>query len=45
MTAPLAGCRAPLPDVILAGMFDFFPAELFHIDDPSERNAPKVSFT
>jgi len=26
-------------------MFGFLPAELFKIDDPTERNAPKVSFT
>jgi LemA protein len=25
-------------------MFGFLPAELFKIEDPTERNAPKVSF-
>src|SRR5471032_2455912 len=37
--------REVFPNVIFAGMFGFLPAELFHIEDPSERNAPKVSFT
>ncbi len=37
--------RETFPNVLLAGMFGFLPAELFHVDDPAERNAPKVSFT
>ena len=36
--------RETFPNVIFAGMFGFLPAELFHIEDPTERNAPKVSF-
>jgi LemA protein len=37
--------RETFPNVIFAGMFSFLPAELFKIDDPTERNAPKVQFT
>ncbi len=37
--------REVFPNVIFAGMFGFLPAELFHIEEPTERNAPKVSFT
>jgi LemA protein len=37
--------RETFPNVIFAGMFGFLPAELFHIEDPAERNAPKVQFT
>jgi len=37
--------RETFPNVIFSGMFGFFPAELFKIDDPTERNAPKVQFT
>ncbi|AHF90805.1 LemA family protein [Opitutaceae bacterium TAV5] len=37
--------RETFPTVILAGAFGFTPAELFRIEDPTERNAPKVSFT
>ena len=36
--------REVFPNVVFAGMFGFLPAELFKIEDPSERNAPKVSF-
>jgi LemA protein len=36
--------REIFPNVVLAGMFGFLPAELFKIEDPTERNAPKVSF-
>ncbi len=36
--------RETFPTVIFAGMFGFLPAELFKIEDPTERNAPKVSF-
>ena len=37
--------REIFPNVFFAGMFGFLPAELFKIEDPTERNAPKVSFT
>jgi len=37
--------RETFPNVALAGMFGFLPAELFHVEDPTERNAPKVSFS
>ena len=37
--------RETFPNVFLAGMFGFLPAELFHIEDPTERSAPKVSFS
>ena len=37
--------RETFPNVIFAGMFGFQPAELFKIEDPTERNAPKVQFT
>ncbi len=37
--------RERFPAVLFAGMFGFMPAELFKIEDPTERNAPKVSFT
>ena len=36
--------RETFPNVILAGAFGFLPAELFHVEDPAEKNAPKVSF-
>ena len=36
--------REVFPNVTFAGMFGFLPAELFKIDDPAERNAPKVQF-
>jgi LemA protein len=36
--------RETFPSVIFAGMFGFQPAELFKIEDATERNAPKVSF-
>jgi LemA protein len=36
--------RETFPNVVFAGMFGFLPAELFHVEDPAERNAPKVSF-
>jgi LemA protein len=36
--------REVFPSVIFAGMFGFGPAELFQIDTPAERQAPKVSF-
>ncbi|GAB1489878.1 LemA family protein [Opitutaceae bacterium] len=37
--------RETFPTVIFSGMFGFLPAELFKIDDPTERNAPKVQFS
>ncbi|MBL9189487.1 MAG: LemA family protein [Opitutaceae bacterium] len=37
--------RETFPTVIFANMFGFLAAELFKIEDPTERNAPKVSFT
>ncbi len=37
--------RETFPNVIFAGMFGFLPAELFKIEDPTERNPPKVSYT
>jgi LemA protein len=37
--------RETFPNVVFAGMFGFLPAELFHVEDPSEKNAPKVSFS
>jgi LemA protein len=36
--------REVFPNVIFAGMMGFQTAELFKIEDPTERNAPKVSF-
>jgi LemA protein len=36
--------RETFPNVVLAGMFGFQPAELFKVEDPTERGAPKVSF-
>ena len=37
--------RESFPTNILAGMFNFAPAELFVVDKPEQREAPKVSFT
>jgi LemA protein len=36
--------REVFPNVLFAGAFGFQPAELFQVEDPAERNAPKVSF-
>jgi len=36
--------RESFPTNILAGMFNFAPAELFVIDKPEQRDAPKVQF-
>jgi len=36
--------RETFPTVILAGALGFQAAELFKIEDPTERNAPKVQF-
>ena len=37
--------REVFPAVILAGAMGFQEAELFTIEDPTERNAPQVNFT
>lgn len=37
--------REVFPTNIVAGMFNFSPAELFQIDKAEEKEAPKVSFT
>jgi len=37
--------REVFPNVVFAGMFGFTPAELFQVDTPAERVAPKVSFS
>ncbi|MCW5550080.1 MAG: LemA family protein [Opitutaceae bacterium] len=37
--------RETFPDNIFAGMFNFLPAELFKVEDPTERNAPQVKFS
>ncbi|MCB1104243.1 MAG: LemA family protein [Opitutaceae bacterium] len=37
--------RETFPTVVFAGMFGFQPAELFKIEDPTERNAPQVKFS
>ena len=36
--------REVFPSSIIAGMFNFGPAELFVIDKPEQREAPKVQF-
>ncbi len=36
--------REKFPNIIVANMFQFGPAELFEIESPAEREAPKVSF-
>jgi len=36
--------RQVFPNVVFAGMFGFTDAQLFQIEDATERNAPKVSF-
>ncbi|MSU59865.1 MAG: LemA family protein [Pedosphaera sp.] len=36
--------REVFPNNIIAGMFNFAPAEMFVIDKPEQREAPKVSF-
>ncbi len=36
--------REVFPSNIIAGMFNFGPAELFAIDKPEQREAPKVQF-
>ena len=37
--------REVFPTVIVAGMFNFGPAQLFEIENAAERQAPQVSFT
>jgi LemA protein len=37
--------RETFPNVIFAGMFGFTDAQLFQIEDGTERNAPKVNFS
>jgi len=34
-----------VPSTIIAGMFNFHPAEFFEIEAPAEREVPKVSFS
>jgi LemA protein len=36
--------REVFPTSIVAGMFNFAPAELFQIENTAEREAPKVQF-
>ncbi|MDR2981117.1 MAG: LemA family protein [Puniceicoccales bacterium] len=36
--------REVFPAVIFAGMFGFLPAELFKVENPAEKEAPKVQF-
>jgi len=37
--------RESFPANIIAGMFNFLPAELFQIEDKAHKEAPKVSFS
>lgn len=37
--------REVFPSSIIAGMFNFAPAELFVVDKPEQKDAPKVSFS
>jgi len=37
--------RESFPSNIIAGMFQFTPAELFQIENKAEKEAPKVSFS
>ena len=37
--------RESFPDSVIAGMYKFGPAELFEIESPKQREAPKVSFS
>lgn len=36
--------REVFPNNIVAGMFNFAPGELFVVENPAEKNAPKVQF-
>jgi LemA protein len=37
--------REIFPSNLIAGTFNFAPAELFVVDKPEEKEAPKVSFS
>jgi LemA protein len=37
--------REVFPTVVIASMFNFQPANLFEVEQPAEREAPKVSFS
>jgi LemA protein len=37
--------RERFPNMLIAGPFGFREAELFEIEEPAQREAPKVSFT
>jgi LemA protein len=37
--------REVFPSNLIAGMFNFTPAELFVVDKPEQKDAPKVSFS
>lgn len=37
--------RETFPSNLIAGPFNFAPAELFEIEEPAQKEAPKVSFT
>lgn len=37
--------RETFPSVLISGMFGFTPAQLFEVESPQERQAPKVQFT
>ena len=37
--------REVFPNVIVANFANFQPAQLFEVETPQEREAPKVSFT
>jgi LemA protein len=37
--------REVFPSSLIAGSFNFAPAELFVIDKPEQKEAPKVSFS
>jgi LemA protein len=37
--------REVFPSNLIAGMFNFTPAELFQLESPAEKAAPKVSFS
>jgi LemA protein len=36
--------REVFPNVIFAGMFGFFPAELFQVESEAVKEAPKIKF-
>ena len=36
--------REKFPNTVIAGMFNFAPQEYFEIEEPAEREAPKVQF-